>query len=91
MIMSSNSTMMKINVIIGLSSGVRPPFLASAYIYVDRVSRPWLPLVNKVTAKSSIESVNARMKPENIPGLICGIITFLKACIGVAPRSNAAS
>jgi len=58
-----------INVIKGLSSGVSPPFLASVYIYVDKVSRPIVPLVKKVTAKSSRDIVKDRMKPLTIPGL----------------------
>ena len=35
--------------------------------------------------------MNAIKAPETIPGIICGTITFTKACQGVAPRSIAAS
>ena len=35
--------------------------------------------------------VNAINAPETIPGVICGTITFNNACIGVAPKSMAAS
>ena len=41
--------------------------------------------------KSSIEMVTASINPEIIPGRISGIMTFRKACPGVAPKSNAAS
>ena len=48
-------------------------------------------LVKNVTAKSSRDIVNARMKPEIMPGLSIGSSTFLRAWKGVAPRSRAAS
>ena len=35
--------------------------------------------------------VNAISAPEMIPGVICGTITFVSACQGVAPKSIAAS
>ena len=48
-------------------------------------------MVNMVTAKSSMESVKARMKPLIMPGNISGRITLRNAWKGVAPRSRAAS
>ena len=41
--------------------------------------------------KSSKDIVNATNAPETIPGIICGTITLIKACHGVAPKSSAAS
>ena len=44
-----------------------------------------------VITKSSNDKVIEIKKPEKIPGIISGITTFHKACIGVAPKSKAAS
>ena len=41
--------------------------------------------------KSSSDSVNAIISPETTPGIIEGSSTFQNACIGVQPRSSAAS
>ena len=41
--------------------------------------------------KSSSERVNAIMKPVRTPGMMFGSSTFRKDCIGVQPRSSAAS
>ena len=41
--------------------------------------------------KSSNDIVKAIKAPEMIPGLICGTMTFVNACQGVAPKSMAAS
>ena len=41
--------------------------------------------------KSSKDMVKAIIAPANIPGVICGTMTFVSACHGVAPRSIAAS
>ena len=38
-----------------------------------------------------MDMVSAITKPENTPGMISGRITLKKPCIGVAPRSCAAS
>ena len=65
----STSTVTKIMVERGLNSGVRPPLRASAYMYVESVSKPSVPMVNIVTAKSSIESVIESKNPEITPGI----------------------
>ena len=41
--------------------------------------------------KSSNDNVNASKKPVITPGIISGKITFENACVGVAPKSRAAS
>jgi hypothetical protein len=41
--------------------------------------------------KSSTDMVNAIKAPDTIPGIICGMITLINACQGVAPKSIAAS
>ncbi len=58
---------------------------------VESVSSPSLPMVKMVTAKSSMLMVTASMNPETMPGRISGMMIFLRACMGVAPRSSAAS
>ena len=57
---------------------------------MDRLLTPE-PVVKKLTTKSSMDMVSAITKPENTPGMISGRITLKKPCIGVAPRSCAAS
>ena len=65
--------------------GFTPRFVME-YIIVDRFVTP-LPVVKKLTTKSSIESVNYSIKPLSMPGISSGSITFCNACDGVAPRS----
>ena len=49
------------------------------------------PVVKNEITKSSNDIVKAIKAPETIPGMISGTITLIRACHGVAPRSNAAS
>lgn len=49
------------------------------------------PLLIWVMIKSSIDMINAITKPLTMPGVMMGIITFVKALKGFAPRSRAAS
>ena len=50
-----------------------------------------LPVTKYEMIKSSKLIVNATSAPEIIPGIICGTITLVSACHGVAPKSSAAS
>ena len=58
-------------------------------IWRGRVSRPIT--VKLLITKSSSERVNAMISPEKIPGIIPGSSTLKKVCVGVHPRSRAAS
>ena len=50
-----------------------------------------LPVTKYDIIKSSKLIVNAIRAPDIIPGIICGTITLVRACQGVAPRSMHAS
>ena len=49
------------------------------------------PAVKNEMTKSSKDILKAMSAPEMIAGRICGMMTFVSACHGVAPRSRAAS
>ena len=50
-----------------------------------------LPVTKYEIMKSSKDMVNATSAPDTMPGIICGTITLVSACHGVAPKSKAAS
>ena len=60
------------------------------YFESGKVKTTFSLAVNRWDSKSK-ENVTESKNPEMIPGKTSGIITFLKATPGVAPKSNAAS
>lgn len=66
------------------------PLLAIEYTIVEIVSTPF-PAVKNDMAKSSMDMVKAKRRPETIPGFIYGSITCLTVLNGPAPKSIAAS
>ena len=50
-----------------------------------------LPVTKYEIMKSSKDIVKAMSAPDTTPGMICGTMTFHIACVGLAPRSIAAS
>src|SRR5690554_6373891 len=66
------------------------PLLAIEYITILKFETP-CPVLKKLITKSYIDKVKAINDPVIIPGIICGIITFLNTYKGLAPKSIAAS